>query len=263
MNAGNQYVAQIVPQANSDVCDPPDNMYTKAQLMTTFANGVASDTLSPEPSTGRISAAQLQQHVQSLLSSGVLPQRPMVKVSDGYETDMNKLVPQDSDLFGKLRDEYCYYEQRYRYALQRFLTYATNRMNTTVQQELPPMYDSAGNRQQISSSDAAQDMLQVTKILNLRLNSVLEVMNYLAQSRVDIVNSNKSQIDSSNTNINNKLQKLNQSYKMLNQDNVIVNTQKASVLYTEEKNNYTTNQISVWAALNVIALATIFYVYRT
>jgi archaellum biogenesis ATPase FlaH len=125
------------------------------------------------------------------------------------------------------------------------------------------MYDSAGNRQQISSSDAAQDMLQVTKILNLRLNSVLEVMNYLAQSRVDIVNSNKSQIDSSNTNINNKLQKLNQSYKMLNQDNVIVNTQKASVLYTEEKNNYTTNQISVWAALNVIALATIFYVYRT
>ena len=85
----------------------------------------------------------------------------------------------------------------------------------------------------------------------------------MAQSRVDTTNDNKVEIDHINTNINNKLEQLNKAYKMLTKDNVIVTTQKASVDYTEEKNNYTTNQISVWAALNVIALATIFYVYRS
>lgn len=240
---GNQYVANIVPQAISDVCPPPDDSYSTADLQNIFQGGVMNDSLSPDSSTGRIPAAQIQQHVQNLLTNGTIPQRPMVKVGTGYETDMNNLVPQDALLFNKLRDEYCFYEQRYRYALKRFLTLATSR--------------------DTSQNEAAQQMLQITKQLNARTNSVLEVMNYLAQSRVDTVNDNKQAIDIFNTNINNKLNKLRQSYTTLNQDNIMVNTQKASVLYTEEKNNYTTNQISVWAALNVVALATIFYVYRS
>jgi len=243
MSGANSYVAQIVPQAISDVCDPPDNDYTKDQLLKRFDGGVATDALAPDASTGRIPAAQLQTHIQGLLSNGTLPQRPMVKVGNTYETDMDKLVPQDARHFNKLRDEYCYYEQRYRFALKKFLTLATSR-------------DTSTNTQ-------AQDMLQVAKILNTRTNSVLEIMNFMAQSRVDKVNDNKTEIDHINTNINNKLEKLNKAYTMLNQDNVIVTTQKASVDYTEEKNNYTTNQISVWAALNVIAIATIFYVYRS
>jgi hypothetical protein len=34
------------------------------------------------------------------------------------------------------------------------------------------------------------------------------------------------------------------------------------VRYTQEKNNYTSNQIALWGALNVVALGVIFYVYR-
>ena len=243
MSGNNSYVAQIVPQAISDVCDPPANDYTKDQLLKRFEKGVATDSLAPDSSTGRIPVAQLQTHVQGLLSSGILPQRPMVKVGNSFETDMNNLVPQDAQLFIRMRDEYCYYEQRYRFALKKFLTLATSRDATT--------------------NPLAQDMLQMAKTLNARTNSVLEIMNYMAQSRVDTTNDNKVSIDSINTNINNKLESLNKAYKMLTKDNVIVSTQKASVDYTEEKNNYTTNQISVWAALNVIAIATIFYVYRS
>jgi len=88
-------------------------------------------------------------------------------------------------------------------------------------------------------------------------------MNYLAQDRVVEANTNKVQIDKFNDSINKKLTNLNNQYAYLNKENVIVNTQKASVSYAAEKNTYTTNQISIWAALNVVALATIFYVYRS
>jgi hypothetical protein len=237
------YVDQIVPQAITDICEPPENDYSRNQLLAMMQGGVASDGLVPDPATGRISVAQIQNHVKNMMDKGTLSRRPQIKVGMGYATDMNKLVPQDADMFKKLRDEYCYYEKRYRFALKKFLMLGTSR--------------NAGD------NDEAQQMLQVTKTLNLRTNSVLEIMNYMAQSRVDEVNSNKQSIDTINTNINGKLSKLNQTYNMLSKDNVIVNTQKASVKYTEEKNNYTTNQISVWAALNVVALATIFYVYRS
>jgi hypothetical protein len=238
-----EYVETAVPQALTDICDPPANEYTTDELLKVIESGIASDSLLPDPASGRIPVARLQERVNALMNTGVIPRRPTIKVGTSIETDMNKLVPQDAEMFKKFRTEYCYYEQRYRYALKKFLSLATSR--------------TAGDDNQ------AQAMLQITKTLNLRTNSVLEIMNYLAQSRVDEVNGNKQAIDQFNTSINNKLDKLKVQYDVLNRDNMIVTTQKASVQYTEEKNNYTTNQISIWAALNVIALATIFYVYRS
>ena len=238
-----EYTQTGVPQALSDICSPPANHYTDQQLLALMPKGIATDSLVPDAATGRIPVAQLNSRVQALMSSGVIPRRPEVKVGSGFETDMNKLVPQDAEMFKNFRTEYCYYEQRYRYALKKFLSLATSRTS--------------------GDDNKALNMLEITKKLNLRTNSVLEVMNYMAQSRVTQVNDNKMNIDKFNKSINDKLAKLNQQYGFLNNENTIVNTQKASVLYTEEKNNYTTNQISIWAALNVIALATIFYVYRS
>ena len=105
-------------------------------------------------------------------------------------------------------------------------------------------------------------MLQHTKKLNLRLNSVLEVANYMTQGRVTNTNALKDSINKSNVDINKALDKLKNTYDKLNKNNTILTTQKEMVRYTLEKNNYTTNQISLWAALNVLALGTIFYVYR-
>jgi hypothetical protein len=238
------YTKTAVPLSLSDVCTPPENYYTNTDLLAMFPDGIASDDLVPDPATGRIPVARLQSKVQTLTNSGIIPARPTVKIDNTVsETDMNKLVPQDAGLFTKFRNEYCYYEQRYRYALKQFLALATSRNQ--------------------GDDNKATEMLQITRTLNVRTNSVLEIMNYLAQDRVVQVNTNKLQIDKFNDSITKKLVNLNNQYAYLNKENVIVNTQKASVSYAEEKNTYTTNQISIWAALNVVALATIFYVYRS
>lgn len=240
-----KYVTGITKNSISNVCPLPAASYTESELMALFPNGVASDGLLPDSATGRISLDQLAQHVANLEGSGILLPRPKKILTAQVatdDTDTPKLIAQDAELFNRLKNEYCHYEQRYRYALKNFLTLATSRNQA----------DNGG----------AQDMLAKTKTLNLRVNSVLEVMNYLAQARVDVINLNKTSINNLNTSINGKLVALTENYKLLNSQSAIVTTQKEMVRFTEEKNNYTTNQISAWAALNVVALGTIFYVYR-
>lgn len=239
------YVTGIPQNSISDVCPPPLDSYTDDELMKIFPDGVASDTLLPDPDTGRIALDQLSQHVANLESSGVIKPRPKISLQAEVqldETDTPTLIAQDSALFNKLHNEYCYYEQRYKYSLKQFLSLATSRNQQ----------DNLG----------AQNMLAMTKTLNLRLNSVLEVMNFVAQSRVEKVNLNKTATNNLNASINKKLNVLKNNYAMLNSESAVVTTQKEMVRYTQEKNNYTTNQISAWVALNIAAIGTIFYVYR-
>ena len=228
--------------SNPKVCDPPKAAYSDTELMTMYSGGVASDSLVPDPASGRVSVALLSTHVNALTAAGVLTKRPTVSVGVEKETDMRALVDNDAKIYAKLQEEYCYYEQRYKYAFKKFMTLATSRI-------------AADNR-------AAEVMLRNAKLLNIRVNGVLEVMNYLAAERVGITNLNKTDINKRNEDINVKLDRLRNSYKVLDRDNAVILAQKEMVRYTEEKNNYTSNQIGLWAAANIVALGVIFYVYR-
>lgn len=229
--------------SNPTVCSAPKSTYAVEELMALYRNGVASDSLLPEAGTGRINVSALQAHVNALTAAGIIKPRPTQTVGRETETNMRRLVDDDAALYANLQKEYCYYEQRYKYAFKQFLKLATSRNPTD-------------NR-------AAQVMIENAKRLNIRLNSVLEVMNYLAAARVPVVDSNKSDINVRNAAINEKLARVRGGYDTLNRDNAIILAQKEMVRYTEEKNNYNTNQIAVWAAANIVALGVIFYVYRS
>ncbi len=239
----NVYVRDIPRQANPDVCPVGPSSFTDDELMAVFQNGIMSDSYTPDASTNRIAVANLQNHLRTLETSGVLPARPTRIVGYDTETDMDGLVDNDSSTYKKIQEEYCFYEQRYKYSLRQFLTLATSRND--------------------ADNASAQRMLTITVRLNRRLNFVIEMMNYLAQVRVDLVNTNKTDINERNRKINDNLSKLNNTYTQLTRDDVIIKTQKEMIRYTTEKNNHITNQISLWASLNILALATIFYVYRS
>jgi hypothetical protein len=227
-----------------NICPAPPDYYSDADLLRKMEGGVASDSLIPDESSGRVSASVVMEHVEALKSAGIIKPRPMRTIAGGaQETDTDALKALDTELHTRLRQEYCYYEQRYRYALKNFLFKATSR--------------------NANDNPEAQRLLKDTRTLNIRLNSVLEVMNYLTQEKVEMVNSNTTSANQANTSINKKLGQLNAAYKLLNNDNAIIVTQKESVRYTEEKNNYNSNQIALWTALNVVALASIYYVYKS
>lgn len=228
--------------ANINICPAPPSSYTETELMKPFEGGVASDSLVPDAASGRVGVAILQAHVAALTAAGVIKARPTQAVGTDKETDMMSLVADDKAFYDRLQAEYCYYEGRYKYAFKRFLELATSRI-------------AADNR-------AAEVMLQNTKKLNIRVNGVLEIMNYLAAKRVATTAENKADINRRNELINVKLNRLNKGYSMLSRDNAVILTQKEMVRYTEEKNNFNSNQIAIWAAANIVALGVIFWVYR-
>ena len=234
-----------------EVCPPPKSEYTEDDLLAVYPNGVMTESLVPDQQTGRVSPSLLATYVRDLQGreNSPIPKHPEQHVVGDNtnsisvnEKVMEKVVESDASVFNRFGAEYCFYEQRYRYALKTFLQLATSRDTKT--------------------NPAAQRMLQHTKKLNLRLNSVLEVMNYLTQQRVTEANASKDSINKSNAEINKAIARLQNTYGKLSKDNAMLITQKEMVRYTQEKNSYTTNQISLWAALNVLALGTIFYVYR-
>jgi hypothetical protein len=225
-------------------CPPLDlsqNLTPDFLLQTwTGGKGVMDDTLPIDPATGIIQNDAIQSKVQSLVASGVISS---ARVTPGGDVDA--LSAQDKALYGNLTSEFCFYEQRYMYALQQFLQAATLQQSTG------------------GASATAQNWLGITQQLNKRTNSVLQIMTHLPTLRQGQLSDAQNYMVSMNNNLNDKLRKLQATYKMLNREDAVLLTQKEMVRYTGEKNSYTHNRIIVWTALNILALGAIFYVYRS
>jgi hypothetical protein len=156
---------------------------------------------------------------------------------------MDKLVADDSKFFGAVRDEFCYYEARYKYALRRFLELSTSLDNT--------------------NNDAARQMLNISTQLNQKLNNLLEIVSFITEARVSKINNNKGRINQTNAMINKSLGSLKNQYALLSRDNAQIETQKEMVKYTKEKNEYIVNQITTFTALNAFAIGAVFAVWKS
>lgn len=243
MSFGKQKANTIGGQYRSEnICEKSLSYYSNDDLMAVYVNGVMSDSLVPNEATGRVDPSVVIDHISYLRTTGKVKSPPTITTGNSTVVDMDKYIEDDNELYESMQFEYCHYNQRYMYALNQFLILSTSR-------------DAKDN-------PAAQDMLEMSRKLNIRVNSVLEVMNALAQDRVTRVNSSKGDIDTTNAEIRKRISSVGGMFKRLSRDNVIVTTQREMVRYTQEKNAYTSNQIAVWTALNVAALTAIFFVYR-
>jgi hypothetical protein len=238
------FVKSIPGLANPDLCPASSGTFTIAQLTANFDNGIATTNLTPDASTNRIPVSQLQTYVNTMMRNGVIPvhkPKPNSRTKS-LETDMDKLVADDSKFFGLVRDEFCYYEARYKFSLRRFLELSTSLDNT--------------------NNDAARQMLNISTQLNQKLNNMLEIMAYITEARVTNINSNKDNINAGNREINKRLGELSGQYGLLSRSNATIETQKEMVRYTKEKNEHVINQLTVFAALNAFAIGAVFAIYR-
>ena len=245
--SGNYFVNSVPGLANPDLCPASNGVFDVNGLNAPYTGGtggIATLDLTADPNTNRIPTAQLQTHVARLIARGVIPNHTPKADSrtSSMVTDMDKLVEDDSKFFGAVRDEYCYYEARYAFALKRFLQLSTSLDNT--------------------QNDAAKMMLNTSTMLNQKLNNLLEVVSYITEYRVGLINSNKDSINDSNRGINDKLSQLKKQHSMLSADNAIIETQKEMVRYTKEKNDNVLNQLQLFIVLNAFAIGAVFAIYR-
>lgn len=220
----------------------PNGQYTTEFLLKTWtapngAAGVMDESLTIDPTTGIITDQAIKSKIQSLISLGVIPTTTR---------DPSGLVAANEALRQNLNDEFCWYETRYMYSLQKFLNYAT------LQQQ--------GGGAAVAA--AATSWLENTKKLNLRTNSVLQVIAVLPDIQMGHLKTSQRDLDTSAAQLKKKLEALQAGYARLNRNDAVLESQKEMVRYTEEKNHHTHNRLILWTAMNILALGAIFYVYR-
>ena len=233
--SGLHYSGQIymnqAPRLSSGLCDGVTASPT--QIADIYPNSVSSPSLPVDGTTHRISQQALQGHVESLISRGLVP---------GQAADFSTQMAADKAFYAAVQSEYCFYEARYVAALSQFL-------NLVAAQ--PP-----------AESAAVQTALNQTIALNSRLNSLLEVINYVGNDRARQVNARGPAIEKANDEIQQKLDVLNAQKKFLETSDAVERTQREMMRFSAEKNRAMTIQILFFVGLNVVALGTVLTVYR-
>jgi hypothetical protein len=237
----NYFVQPIPGISSSDFCPTSSSTFDEVELRTPFNNGISPLTFTPDPETGRVPYSQLSTYVNKLTQLGLIPTRDQIPGTS--KVDMDNLVRKDSKFFKDIKNEYCYYEARYKYALKTFLKSSTSTDNT--------------------QNNISRLMLSLSTELNQRLNNLLEIISFLTESRMNPINNNKEVINQTNREINKRLNVLNTHQNLLKRDNAIIETQKEMVKYTQEKNEHILNQISLFVVLNVVAIGAVFSVWRS
>jgi len=204
------------------------------------SKGISTTTFSPDSSTGRVPASTVASYIDSLQRQGLLPATPAYSNPPG---DLAEQINKDGDTYKSIQAEYCYYEEQYKTALSNYLAAATS---TDTSQNV-----------------AAQNQMKAVTQLNLRLNSLLEIMNALSQNRANNVQSNKDSINQWNKQISTRLSGLQEQYNRIKGNKDTILRQNRMVDFTKEKNSSASNQIGLYIALNVAAIGLIFFVSRS
>lgn len=204
------------------------------QIGDLYDGGVSTADLPTDDGSKRVGAAALQGYIQGLVAKGAIP---------GQLGSFNEQMAADKAFYALVQDEYCFYEARYVAALSQFLSQIADMRGT--------------------DTGAAQRSLNQTVVLNRRLNSLLEIINYVGNDRAQKVNARSADIDKANADIQSKIATLQEQKDFLESGDVRVRTQQEMMRYSSEKNHAMNIQIMFFVALNIVALGTVLSIYRS
>ncbi len=188
----------------------------------------------------------LANHILSIKGT-VIPAPPELKYAKVSQDELIKKYMMDADkLKTDIKNEYCYYEARYKYAIR---TLFNNIANATA-----------------GATGATQANIDkytnFSVILNRRLQDISQIANAITQDQYSTTQEFQTQVNQYNVEINNNLKTLQDQAAILKKEIPAVELKKRMVEYTREKANAHKNLLSLYFFLDVVALGLLFYVYK-
>lgn len=145
----------------------------------------------------------------------------------------------DAEFMTRAKAEYCFLRMYYKGFLEAFLTTVSGNDDTQ-----------------------ASNYLGILIELNKKINAFVSLVDYIANKRAAYIDLRSSLFQTENENLMANFEPIAAATANLDAQKSILDTRKEMIRYTKEKNNSITNHISLWAALNVVAIAMIFTLYR-
>ena len=225
---------------------PAQTSLTDVELNQIFGNGTTQGLLpsSPNGSSDRDGNGMLNQTalggiLKSLKGTGIVPSASTSN-ADLYVEKVNAFMK-------NVQAEYCFYESRYKYALQKLFD--------AIRQGY------LNNSAEIQT--IVQKYLGVTQALNQRLNDLTQIINMVTDDMLSSTNVLESEIKAFNQQIKTVQQKLDNQNKIISSSDASTQLNKQMVKFTEEKAKYTNNLLTMYSFLNVVAVGLLIYVYKS
>jgi hypothetical protein len=247
----------ITSDAAMNAVFPPANTTKKSVFPTT---GLSRD------SNDRLTNAALQTIYEALISQKRLVsgtefkikleeirakqnQQTKAKGRDEVQKILEDLPTSELTTMNDLKEEFCWYYARYKYALDQLFT----KLSQT---------SSAGT---IAASDqqVINMYLQKARDFNTKLNDLIQISNFLATKRVSDASTQSAEVNALNDRISSTFDTLKQHHQMLQKENSEAELRKRMVEYTQEKNKSSTNLLQLYGVLNIVAVGLLLYIYRS
>lgn len=220
----------------------------RASFGTTERPSVLPQTALPEgsrDSNGILTGEAVKTLVDNLVSMGRVPQVPAPATTD--KAALTAFAVKDSAFAAGLRAEYCFYDSRYRYALQQMIA------------KLQAGY----NASDANAAAALRSYVETTQALNQKLNDLTQISAEVAKRRLQQSSAANQDISRLSAAMDEKAAVLRKQSEILRSQEGAANLYKEMVKYSQEKVRATDNLLSLYSALNVVAIGMLIYIYKS
>jgi hypothetical protein len=188
--------------------------------------------------SGMLNASMLADWVSRLEGAGMIPS---IKTSNS-----STYVTKVTALLDAAKREYCFYDSRYRAALQYLFTGIRNSTTNNTEE----------------AKRLVEIRLQTTQTLNRKVNDLIQIMNAITEKMMKSSTTLRAEIEEFKKNLRVKRDKLEDQNKIIQSNEASMQLEKEMVKYSEEKARYSDNLLKMYSFLNVVALGLLIYVYK-
>ena len=229
-------MALSCPESASFVDSELNQMYGDGKVLSLLP---ATQVLASErESNGSLTTKAVDGIIAHLKNTGIIP---------GANGKTEAVQKKQADLLKSVRSEYCFYYSRYKYALIKLLD--------AIRQGYA---ESTPDKKQI-----VDKYLAFTQSLNQKLNDLVQIMDAVTHVMLQTTTSMESEIQKVNQTLQDQKEKLAQQHKVIASGEAAKKLNREMVHYTEEKARYTDNLLTLYSALNIVALGLLVYVYKS
>ena len=154
------------------------------------------------------------------------------------------------DLLYSLQYEFCFWVRVYSVLLGDYVTVQNKATSTTG---FTPT----------AQTELQRKIINLLNAVNLRLSDLTEISNYVAQQQSASLATMNTNVNQFLTNIQANTQTLVTNSQQLSGSDANSILRKRMLEFSEEKNNYANQLLTLYGAANFIALGLLFYIYRS
>ncbi len=233
----------------STICPTNNTQFTMTELDQAY-NGTsvmeAAVSGSNRDESGMLTKGYLDERVRNLKGK-VIPAEPQMEYIENKSQDaiIKEYMEKTNQIKGFVKDEYCFYLARYKFAFKQLIT---NIANAT-----------AGSTGVLGT---IEEYTKVAVRLNRKLQDLSQIANAIADNQYATTQNFQTNINDSNSEIQKYFDTLKSHADILRKEVPAVELRKRMVEYTQEKARANKNLLSLYFFLDVVALGLLFYVYK-